>query len=390
MKFFAILFFFTSLTWAQTSYIPSTRTLYEGGYQAFWGAELFQTSKVISPEGVTRDLNEDESFYRAQFDLGASYGLTHSLQAGVNARFRNHLGTISSNGEKETLVSSGIQSIGLSLQYAFKPIGSFRYALEGFYRHTPYTNEEISGNNNNTTLVLGDDGNESSIGMNFSYEVGNKNFLSSKVSYRRPGRDLSSEVFWQAEGALSWSYLALVGGVEGIYSLNNDPYALNERPNYNTGVSQIYNSQNRQTHGAYGGVNIALGKSWRVEFKASQILGGRSTDLGTSYGINLVRRVEEAPKSMVDANFKTYDVEANIIKVSEKKDLVQIDKGLDDDLKKGMVMDFFEFDYLGGNILIARGVIIATKSTTSVVKITQRFHKSKSIKEGLLGRVSLK
>jgi hypothetical protein len=55
-------------------------------------------------------------------------------------------------------------------------------------------------------------------------------------------------------------------------------------------------------------------------------------------------------------------------------------------VNKGMVFDFFEFDYVGGNMLIARGIVIKTTADTSIVKITQRFNTKKDIKEGLIGR----
>ena len=55
-----------------------------------------------------------------------------------------------------------------------------------------------------------------------------------------------------------------------------------------------------------------------------------------------------------------------------------------------MKIDFFEFDYIGGNILIASGVIVQVKSESSIVKITQHYNVKKEIKEGLIGRTSLK
>ena len=53
-------------------------------------------------------------------------------------------------------------------------------------------------------------------------------------------------------------------------------------------------------------------------------------------------------------------------------------------------MDFFEFDYIGGNVLVASGVIVKTNSDTAIVKITERFNQKKELKEGLIGRTTLK
>lgn len=42
---------------------------------------------------------------------------------------------------------------------------------------------------------------------------------------------------------------------------------------------------------------------------------------------------------------------ATISKVLAKKGYVVIDKGLADEVQKGMAFDFYEFDYVGGNVL---------------------------------------
>jgi hypothetical protein len=119
-------------------------------------------------------------------------------------------------------------------------------------------------------------------------------------------------------------------------------------------------------------------------------VSGQSTDLGTAFGINLIHRLEKSQLKIVDNKFKTYDTEASVTKVSPKQEYVVIDKGLADDFYKGMRIDFFEFDYVGGNVLVATGIVIQTKSDTCIVKITQKFNLEKQIKEGLVGRGSLK
>jgi hypothetical protein len=138
------------------------------------------------------------------------------------------------------------------------------------------------------------------------------------------------------------------------------------------------------------GLNFAFSHVWRVEFKVSRVVSGRSTDLGSGFGINLVRRMDQSDEKIVDSQFKTYDLEATVTKVSDKKTYVVIDKGLNDDIEKGMRFDFFEFDYVGGNVLIARGVVLKVSADKSIVKLTHRFNLAKEIKEGLVGRASLK
>ena len=191
---------------------------------------------------------------------------------------------------------------------------------------------------------------------------------------------------------MAWRYLALIAGVDGVSSINNDPYGNNptNKPVFYTGSTFLYHGTNRELIAPYAGVNIALGETWRVEMKGSQVVSGRSTDLGTAYGVSLIRRVEKIKTNKTDKSFKEYDFEATVTQVSPKKGYLIIDKGISEDVQKGMKIDFFEFDYVGGNILLARGVVIEAKSETSVVKITQVFNAKKEIKEGVLARGSFR
>ena len=77
-------------------------------------------------------------------------------------------------------------------------------------------------------------------------------------------------------------------------------------------------------------------------------------------------------------------------KVSPQKEYVVLDKGLADNFEKGMKVDLFEFDYVGGNTLIATGVVVKTQSDSCIVKISQKYNQQKEIKEGLIARASLK
>lgn len=395
MKKFFILawcFWATSPLLAQTSYVPVTRTLYERGHQLQIGGDFFQTLKIKNADGTPATLGPDQSFNRYQLEVGGQYGLTDKLQVGGGARFRHNESTYPDNtGEVSTSTGAGLQSLFAGFSYAFSPAGKLRYALEGVFRYTPYTNKVFTAGSSDSTLILGDDGNEYSAGPAVSYFFQNNNSITLRGGYRRPGIDLSDEFYWQGEGALVWRQIALVAGVDGVTTLNNDPYSGTDRPVYNTGITGLYNSSNREWIAPYIGMNVALGKEWRVELRASQVVDGQSTDIGRSYGLQLFRRVEAPdPKKSRDARFKSYDVEANVTKVSPKKEYVTIDKGLSEDVQKGMSFDFYEFDYVGGNILVARGTVISTKSDSAVVKITQRFDRKKEIKEGLIGRATLK
>jgi len=391
--FFAFFVLGSGVALAQISYVPPTQTLHKRGYQYGLGADMFTTSQIYDESGKKNELDSGESFHRYQVDGSFQYGLVENLQIGFGARFRMNQSTFhDASGNEVNGVGSGLQSVATSGLYSFAPVGNLHYALEGIFRYTPYTNE-VDTIRSSDSLILGDDGNEYSAGLGVSYNWPNKNYLSTRVGYRRPGKDLSGEVYWQLEGTLAWKYLALIAGVDGISSLKNDAYTddPNSKPRNNTGATALYSGVNREWITPYAGLNIGLGESWRLELKGSQVVSGRSTDLGTSFGINLIRRVDKIdPRKGLDQQFKTYDIEATVTKVSAQKGFLVIDKGISDDVQKGIMFDFFEFDYVGGNVLVARGVVVQAKASSSIVKITSRYNTKKELKEGLVARGSLK
>lgn len=394
MKFFFLCIFFTSTgLLAQTSYVAPSHVLGEKGSQFGVSADYFKSSTRYDFEGEEIEFEDGEAFSRIQSEITGYYGLTDNLQIGGGVRLRQNQSTIfdTASSEEETDTATGVESTFASLIYAFKPVDRIRYALEGTFRFRTFTNDETDENSEGN-LILGDDGNEYSFGLAATYASKSNNYLSARAGYRSPGTDLSTEIYWQVEGALAWRYVALIAGVNGITSMNNSPFEDDQenQPNFNSGSTLLYNSINREMIEPYAGINFALGKSWRLELRGSQVISGLSTDLGTAFGISLIRRVENAKRTRPDKVFKDYDFEANVSKVSPKKGYVVIDKGLAEDIQKGMKIDFYEFDYVGGNILLARGTVIKTKADSAIVKITHLYNTKKELKEGVVARGSFR
>ena len=398
IRLFLILIFFSSHAFAQnspTSYVAPTKVLKARGYQLGVYADYFKTKNVLDEKGKKEELMKGFSNSRIQTEVAGQYGATDDLQFGVGFRFRQNASQAElDNGEVWKGSNSGLESTFLNLMFAFKPVDRIQYTLEGTFRYRPYTNDEIDESTKETDLkkvILGDTGNEMSAGLGMTYIGAGNNYFTLRGGYRRPGSEISQELYWQAEGAMAWKYVALIAGVNGVSSLKSDPYEdkEEERPLY-VSASNLYNTKNREWVTPYAGINIALGNSWRVELRGSQVVMGKSTDTGTSFGFNLIRRVDKSETRIVDSKFKTYDIEATVTKVSPKKEYVVIDRGIADDFNKGMRIDLFEFDYVGGNVLVASGVIIKTKSDSAIVKITQRFNTKKELKEGLIARGTLK
>jgi hypothetical protein len=391
MRFFLFLLFFCSqAALSQTVYVPATRLLRAKGYEIFLGGDYFKTSKTVPPKQSPESLKSGESFQRTQVEAGGRYGLAHNFQVGVAARFRQNSSTAVdvSTGDKINASSSGLQSIATTFSFGLKPTKRMAYILEGFFRYVPYSYSEIPdpGNfNRQNDLILGDVGNEYGAGGAATYNFAHNNFLTGKAGWRKPGDFLSPEIYWQVEAASAWKTIALVAGVDGVTSLHDGD---DTRPFYNIGRTNLYHGYNREWVSPYLGANFALGNTWRVELRGSQVVSGHSTDLGTAFGIQLIRRVEPSKTRIKDAAFKTYDYEVTVTKVSPKKSYVVVDKGISSDIEKGMVFDFYDYDYLGGNVLVAQGVVIESRTETAIVKITQ-FYK-KDIKVGLIGRGQLK
>jgi hypothetical protein len=383
----------TSTLWGQTSYVPPTRVLKERGSQISTSADYFKTSKLVDEKGRKTSLSDGQNFNRYQGEVNGLFGLTDDFNAGIGFRYRHQTSSFNSGTDDVNAKASGVQSILARFLYGFEPTNRTQFTFEGMFRYVPYGNEVLSATaTDRTKLILGDEGNEYSFGLGATYSSLSNNHYTVRGGWRRPGNDLSTEFYWNGEIALQWRWVAVLAGMDGVTSLKNSTYESDstDRPSWNTGVTQLYNSINRDWIAPYVGLNFAFSPVWRVELKVSQVVTGRSTDLGSGFGINLVRRMDQSDEKIIDSQFKTYDLEATVTKVSDKKTYVVIDKGLNDDIEKGMRFDFFEFDYVGGNILIARGVVLKVSADKSIVKLTHRFNLSKEIKEGLVGRASLK
>lgn len=378
---------------AQTSYVAPTTILSRKGYQIGISGDYFSSSKRVDKNGKKFSFENGEAFSRVEGEVFGQYGLTENFQIGGGVRGRQNasISFNSATDKKETDTATGLESTFVTFHYAFKPVDRLQYTLEALYRYRPFSNAEGTSTKPGN-LILGDDGSEYSGGLGVTYAFQGRNFLTGRVGYRRPGDHISSEIYWQVEGALTWNHVALIAGVDGVSSMKSDPYENDQtnRPVYNTGTSSLYHGINREYMAPYAGLNVALGKSWRVELRGGQVVSGRSTDLGTEFGVSLIRRVEDGKLTKADRKFKQYDIEATITKISPKKGFVLIDKGLAEDVRKGMRIDFYEFDYVGGNILLASGIVVQTKAESAVVKITQTYNTKKELKEGIVARGSFR
>ena len=393
MRFFLFLLLSSPL-WAQTPYVAPTKLLRKKGYEINLQADTWTSSKTVNENGKKESFDGEADFSRIQSEISGYYGATSDLQFGFGVRYRQNRATILSlSNEPETATGTGVESSFASIKYAFEPVDKLQYTLEGLFRFITHSPNEIDLTNDDLTILsIGDEGNQISGGLGLTYNGENHKFITLRGGYRKAGSHISDELYYQLEGAMAWTQFALLVGVDGVSSMNNDPYEGDpaSRPSFWYGPTRLYNQENREYLAPYVGLNIALGKSWRIELRGNQVVSGRSTDLGTGFSFSLIRREDKTEARLVDSKFKTYDIESTVTKVSPEQKYVVIDKGLADDVQKGMRFDFFEFDYVGGNILVASGIVLSTKSDSSVIKIVQRYNSRKELKSGLIGRSTLK
>ena len=386
---------FISAAQAQISYAPMGKVLHKGGYELKGTGRSWASTAKYDEDRKKTDYEDNEGFTYFEGEFLGKYGATDELQFTLGANFRQNRAEIqdpNNVGQTTGVTSTGIQSLIGGMQFGFKPVDRLHYSLEAFGRFPTYTNRTYDSTTDDPTkdLVLGDEGPDYGAGLLVTYAHPSDRFITLRGFYRRPGKDLSPEINWLLEAAVAWRYFALVFGVDGVMSLNQDAYTSDPQNKtiFNTGNSELYNSINRQYVAPFAGFNIGLGKTWRIEARYQQVMNARSYDTGSLITVALARRVDPGPLVMIDKKFKEYDVEASITKISPKKQYVIIDKGLSSDITKGQRFDIFHTDYLGGNVLLATGVVTDVNADQAVVRITTRFSSKYQIKEGTIVRAT--
>ena len=373
------------------SFISPARTLFKGSSQYDFYTDYSKTKSYVSENGEATSLIGNTKYELLDFGATFSYGVTKQLEAygGAMGRYITGLGLVSN--EEYSLTRVGLHSLIGGFKYSFKEEDGMQYAIEASYRQAMFSNSKYSGGEP-TELALGDDSREIMAGVNVALKTESDNYFTLRAFYRDPSRNLSTEIFSEVDYNIVWSMFLLGIGVENVYSLSNDQFSNNQnlKPQISSGPTLRFNSINRQWTAPYIKSNLAIGKSWRLEFRYTTVLTGNSTDIRDHISFNLIKRKEKSKNifKVLDNTFKQYRVEALVTKVSKSRKTVMIDKGLADNLKEGMRVDFYHFDYVGGNNLIAYGVALKVGASKSLVKIKKRYSK-KRVEEGTVARAGV-
>jgi hypothetical protein len=134
----------------------------------------------------------------------------------------------------------------------------------------------------------------------------------------------------------------------------------------------------------YIGMSLLLGNAVRLQFQGSTDIGGKNIDKNNVIGVNLIYVTDgQDPVEVKKKAFKEYKVEAEVIQVSPKAKFIKIDKGISDDLNKGVDVDI----YAEGE-LVASGVIFKAGTSSAVVKI-MKMYRQVTIEPGFAVRAKL-
>jgi hypothetical protein len=360
---------------ASLPYIPPTYNLDQGSYEVKIKSSYFMSSGYTTPDGDLIDLQEGEGYATTNLGFEGHYGIGPQTQIGVglNARYNQSIQIVDS--EENPLSKFGMESLYLKVLYTWPEIEGLKYGINFHYGGTLFANETYDANTADY-IILGDEGPYYGVGTAVTYTTADRNLFSFSADYRKPGKDLSAEIFSQVKGALMWRRLALWGGWEMNSSMNQDQYTNNpsEKPAQWVGPTAMYNSINRSWSAAIVGLGFSIGDKWRMEIEAKSRLSAKSADFGNELLITLASRKDKVIQYQDHrSQFKQYKVEAAITK--SKGNAVIIDKGQANGVSKGMRFDLYKFDYLGGNKLIAVAYVVKASAKKSILKIVTWYEK---------------
>jgi hypothetical protein len=381
------------LAFGQAHY-PFTKTPKRKGYEFRFKGKYRKTDALYDKDGTEVALQEGESYSFTDVDAEAEYGYSRNLAFDVGVRFRSLESTQLGPNDTELypLTESGVHSGMVGMRYAWDRVDNMFYTLELQYRQFSFSNATYdAANDPNRFVALGDDSRSFHGGISLTFQPKYKmNFLSARILYASPAANISDEVQYAIEGALVWRKFALVAGLEGVNSMNTDPYASDaDRPNkpaLATGPSNFFNSINRNYQEVYGGINLKFGQKWRVELRAGQTMSGNDTDKFQTFGVNLVMR-EDTPTgaTYLESSSKFYSIEGEVIRVSPKGTYAVINVGLADGLRKGARIDLYSDNFLGGSKLVASGIVVKMGAGTSIIQIG-RYYGVDKVTTGLSAR----
>ncbi|MBT3979910.1 MAG: hypothetical protein HOE90_01075 [Bacteriovoracaceae bacterium] len=367
------------------------------GYQVWGTVDYFKTSKHWDEQGKSVTMDSGESYQKWEGDLQMRYGFAENMEVYLGLRYRSNtsrqLGATTTTGTTTSSVyhdakKNGIESYLLGGQYSFDPSGSWLIGMYVQYRASTYNNDAYNYLDPYTNIVLGDGENNIELGVRFANKMSYRTLWSNSIGVNFPNRQLSQEIVWYSELAFITGNIGWIAGVRGIESLKTSDHSTtpSARTPLGTGATYLWNSVNRTITTPYIGANASFSEKVKAELRGYRTFRGNSTDMGTGVSLAIVytgHGIEE--KEIIISQYKDYEVEGAITKVSPRERFIKSDRGIAEDVYKGQKVDIYEGDYLGGHVLIGSGVVFEVRPKTSVIKIFRKY-RNKNVREGMIVR----
>ncbi len=382
------IFMFSQNLWANP-FTPATTFLGKGGYNLSFLGSYWQSTGYYDENGQVIQMGPNDAFSMTEGEVDLRYGKSDKLQFGGGFRFRQLQASFDGANQIVENSNSGLDVVWGSLFYHLGTYDSMSYALKFKFTHAFYANAEYDTTSSlpEDEQVLGDSGNEWELGVDLSYNRSRVHSLNAGMSFRQPGNHLSSEIPFALNSVWQWQFWTLKMGVDGIYSMGTDEFTADpsSKPLQGTRPSMLFNSINRQWADAVIGIEKKF-THWSLGYQLNYRVQGQSTDQGVRHLLMFNYRQQGLDYRTKKINqFKDYDIEASVVRSSPRGKFVLIDKGLSDDVEKGMVFDIYQTDYFGGNILVASGIAHQVRSEETIIRLTRQYQSIK-VKKGFQAR----
>lgn len=362
---------------------PLSKTMREKGYEIEYLLTRFSSTSNIDENGADIAFPQSVFFNKNDHQFILRYGYSNEVEFRLGGKFRQ----VSANNSTNDLSNNGTESIFAGFRYGLSKL-NWLFAFDLEFAKTAYeTTDYASGVAPLNEIVLGDDGTSSKVGLQMSYLRTANHFLNFSAHYQNPGRDLSSDIPYHADSTWAWQSFAVAIGVDGIVSLKTDQDGndLAHRPVRATSPTKLFNSVNREMVTPYAGLKFVWDKLG-IGASYGQTIKGVSTDKGSEIKLSISWNNFGVSEERVKENqFKEYNIDAQIIKVSPRETFVKIDHGFSQDVEKGMRFDIFRTDYFGENVMIAQAFAYEVGSDWAILKIS-RTYRNIPIKKGFSAR----
>ena len=343
----------------------------------------FKTASFDST-GVLEELNAGEDFFLIHSNARGYYGLNQwlTLFGGGGIRY------ISSATLDQTITNMNLENFSVGARLKISDFGGIIGLFDFELKQKAYSNNFYStGGAPTDDIVLGNDGTSYRLGLSLTKSFAESHFIQGLVNYVIQPSYLSDEMNYDVQYLYQGSSLQIGLGFTGIFSLKTHPYSDNPaaRPEVSRGVTRLFNGVNQEEFVPYAELGFKIGKAL-ITTRASKTLSGVDTDEAFRIGLNIVFGIEGNDGQVNRDNvFKEYSNSAKIIKVSPRGNFFKINQGISTNVEKGTIVDIYQSDFFGGNILVGSGVVFSVETDTAVVKMVNIYQKI-PIKEGFLVR----